>query len=146
MYINNLASEFKINVLEITKIPLLYRELLPYNSKAIEQIRHLYLKKVRKVVFSIIIMRPDNAQAISKLIKFLINLGPNYLKALDHNIYYLVLNKYLTIKDKAENKDSELITIMDKIFTVATDASYRNNLDRISGEEHIFKLFKDIIN
>ena len=55
-------------------------------------------------------------------------------------------NKYLAIEYKIENKNSELITIMDKIFTVAADALYRNNPDRRSGEGHIFKLFKGIIN
>ena len=91
-------------------------------------------------------MRPNNIQIISKLTKFLINPGPNYLKAIDHNIYYLVSNKYLTIEYKAENKDSKLITIMDKIFTAAANASYGNNPDRRLSKEHIFKLFKDIIN
>ena len=65
---------------------------------------------------------------------------------MDYNIYYLVLNKYLTIKFKAENEDGELITVIDKIFTVATNASYRNNLDRRLKKEHIFKLFKGVIN
>ena len=98
------------------------------------------------MVFPTVIMRPDNTQAISKLTEFLINLGPNYLKTMDHNIYYLVSNKYLAIKYKAENKDSKLITITNKIFTVAANASYRNNLDRRSGKGHIFKLFKGAIN
>ena len=75
-----------------------------------------------------------------------INLGPNYLKVVDHNIYYLVLNKYLTIKYKAENKNGKLITIMNKIFTVTTNALYKNNPDRRSGKEHIFKLFGGVIN
>ena len=98
------------------------------------------------MVFPTVIIRPDNAQAISKLAEFLINLGPNYLKVMDHNIYYLVLNKYLTIKYKAENNDDKLITITDKIFTTAADASYKNNSDRRSGKEHIFKLFRGAIN
>ena len=98
------------------------------------------------MVFPVVIMRPDNAQAISKLAEFLVNLGPNYLKVINHNIYYLVSNKYLAIKYKVENKDGELITITNKIFTAAADASYRNNSDRRLGEEHIFKLFGDIIN
>ena len=98
------------------------------------------------MVFSIVVIRLDNTQTTSKLTEFIINLGPNYLKVIDHNIYYLVLNKYLTIKYKAENKNSKLIVITDKIFTVAADASYRNNPNRRSGEEHIFKLFKGLIN
>ena len=65
---------------------------------------------------------------------------------MDHNIYYLVLNKYLVIKYKAENKNSKLITIIDKIFTAAANASYGNNSDKRSGKGHIFKLFKGIIN
>ena len=65
---------------------------------------------------------------------------------MDYNIYYLVLNKYLAIEYKAKNKDSKLITIMDKIFTVAANALYKNNSDRRSKKEHIFKLFKGIIN
>ena len=97
-------------------------------------------------MFPAVIIRPDNTQAISKLAEFLINLGPNYFKAVDYNIYYLVLNKYLTIKYKAENKDGELIAIINKIFTVVTDASYGNNSDRRSGKEHIFKLFRGAIN
>ena len=97
-------------------------------------------------MFPIVITRPNNAQATSKLAEFLINLSPNYLKAINYNIYYLVLNKYLAIKYKAENKNSKLITITDKIFTVAANASYKNNSDRRSSKEHIFKLFKDIIN
>ena len=98
------------------------------------------------MVFSTVIIRLNNAQTISKLTEFLINLGLNYIKTVDHNIYYLVSNKYLTIKYKAENKNSELITVINKIFTVATNASYKNNPDRRSGEEHIFKLFKGVIN
>ena len=97
-------------------------------------------------MFPIIIIRLDNIQAISKLIEFLINLGPNYLKIIDYNIYYLVLNKYLTIKYKAENNNDKLITITNKIFTAAANASYRNNPDRRSREGHIFKLFKGVIN
>ena len=65
---------------------------------------------------------------------------------MDHNIYYLVLKKYLAIKYKAENKNSKLIIITDKIFTVVTDTLYRNNPDRRSGKGHIFKLFKGVIN
>ena len=99
-----------------------------------------------KVVFPIVVIRSDNIQATSKLAEFLINLGPNYIKVMDYNIYYLVSNKYLTIKFKSENKDGKLITVMNKIFTTAADASYGNNPDRRSGKEHIFKLFKDIIN
>ena len=143
---NNLASELKINVFRVTKTPLLYGELFPYKGEAIEQLRHLYSKKVGKVVFPTVITRPDNAQAISKLTEFLINPDLNHIKAINYNICYLVLNKYLTIKYKAENEDSKLITIMDKIFTAATNASYKNNLDRRSGEGHIFKLFRGVIN
>ena len=93
------------------------------------------------MVFPVVIIRLDNIQAISKLAEFLVNLGLNYLKAIDHNIYYLVLNKYLTIEYKAENKDSKLIAITDKIFTAAADASYRNNPDRKFRKGYIFKLF-----
>ena len=99
-----------------------------------------------KVVFPAVIMRLNNTQAISKLIKFLINFNLNYIKAVDHNIYYLVLNKYLAIEYKIKNKDNKLITVTDKIFTAAANASYKNNLDRRSGEGHIFKLFKGVIN
>ena len=91
-------------------------------------------------------MRPDNTQTFTKLTEFLINLDSNHIKTVDHNIYYLVSNKYLAIKYKAENKNGKLIIIMNKIFTVAANASYKINLDRRSGEGHIFKLFKDIIN
>ena len=97
-------------------------------------------------MFSTVIMRPDNAQAISKLAEFLVNLGPNYIKAVDHNIYYLVSNKYLAIEYKAENKNGKLIAVTDKIFTAVADALYGNNLDRRSGEGHIFKLFEGVIN
>ena len=68
------------------------------------------------------------------------------MKAVNYNICYLVSNKYLAIKYKAKNKDSKLIAVIDKIFTVAADALYRNNPDRRFGEGHIFKLFKGIIN
>ena len=141
-----MTSEFKINISKVIKISLLYSKLLPYKNKATEQLRHLYSKKVGKVVFPIIIIRPDNAQTISKLIKFLINPNPNYIKVINHNIYYLVSNKYLTIKYKAENKNSKLITVTDKIFTAAANALYGNNPDRRFGKEHIFKLFKGVIN
>ena len=97
-------------------------------------------------MFSTVIIRLNNTQTISKLAEFLINLSPNYLKAVDHNIYYLMLNKYLTIKYKVENDDSKLIIITDKVFTAAADASYKNNPDRRSGKEHIFKLFGGAIN
>ena len=107
-----MASEFKINIFKVIKILFLYNELLPYKDKVIEQLQHLYSKKVGKVVFPTVIIRLNNTQAISKLTEFLINLGPNYLKAINHNIYYLVSNKYLTIKYKAENKNSKLITII----------------------------------
>ena len=57
---DNLVSEFKINISRVIKIPLLYGELLPYKDKVTEQLRHLYSKKVGKVVFPIVIIRPDN--------------------------------------------------------------------------------------
>ena len=97
-------------------------------------------------MFSAVITRSDNTQTISKLAEFLVNPGPNYLKAMNHNIYYLVSNKYLTIEYKTENKNSKLITIINKIFTAAADASYGNNPDRRLSKEHIFKLFGDAIN
>ena len=143
---DNLVSKFKINVSKVTKIPLPYSELLPYKGKVIEQLRHLYSKKVGKVIFPTVIIRPNNVQAISKLVEFLINPGPNHLKAVNHNIYYLVSNKYLAIKYKAENKNSKLIAVINKIFTVAANASYRNNPDRRLSKGHIFKLFKGAIN
>ena len=143
---DNLASEFKINMFRVTKIFFLYGELLPYKGKAMKQLQHLYLKKVGKVVFSTVIIRLDNTQAISKLTEFLINLNSNYIKAVDYNIYYLMSNKYLTIKYKAENKNNKLIAVTDKIFTAAADASYKNNSHRKSREEHIFKLFRGAIN
>ena len=143
---DNLIIDFKINVLKIIKIFFLYGELLPYNSKATEQIRHLYSKIVGKVVFSTVIIRLNNTQATSKLTESLINPNLNYMKAINYNIYYLVLNKYLTIKFQTENKDGELITVTDKVFTAAANALYKNNLNRRSGKGHIFKLFKDTIN
>ena len=97
-------------------------------------------------MFSAVVIRSDNTQATSKLAEFLINLGLNYLKVMDYNIYYLVLNKYLTIEYKAENKDSKLITVIDKIFIAAANTSYENNSDKRSGKGHIFKLFKGVIN
>ena len=64
---------------------------------------------------------------------------------MDYIIYYLVSNKYLAIEYKADNKNSKLIAVTNKIFTVAADALYRNNPDRISEKEYIFKLFKGTI-
>ena len=104
------------------------------------------MKKVGKVIFSTIIIRLDNIQATSKLTEFLINLDPNYLKAMDYNICYLVSNKYLVIEYKVENKNSKLITIIDKVFTATTNVSYGNNLDRRLSKGHIFKLFRGVIN
>ena len=98
------------------------------------------------MVFPIVIIRLNNTQAASKLAEFLINSDPNYIKAVDYNICYLVSNKYLVIEYKAENKNSKLIAVTDKIFTATTDASYKNNPDRRSEEGHIFKLFEGVIN
>ena len=138
---DNLASEFKINISKVIKIFLPYSKLLPYKGEVTEQLQYLYSKKVGKVIFPAVIIRPDNIQTISKLTEFLINPNPNHIKAVNYNIYYLVSNKYLTIKYKTENKDSKLITITNKIFTAAANTLYRNNLDKRSGEGHIFKLF-----
>ena len=98
------------------------------------------------MVFPTVIIKLDNIQAISKLAEFLVNFGSNYIKAVDYNIYYLVSNKYLAIKYKAENKNSKLITVTNKIFNVAADASYGNNPDRRLSKGHIFKLFRGTIN
>ena len=98
------------------------------------------------MVFSTVIIRPDNTQTISKLAEFLVNPGPNHIKAMNHNVYYLVSNKYLAIKYKVENKNSKLITVTDKIFTAAANTLYKNNLDKKSKKGHIFKLFKGAIN
>ena len=99
-----------------------------------------------KVVFSTVFIRSNNTQTISKLAEFLINPDPNHIKTMDYDIYYLVSKKYLIIKFKTENEDSELIAVINKVFTAATNALYRNNPDKKSGKEHIFKLFKGVIN
>ena len=143
---DNLVSEFKIDMFRVIKIFFLYGELLPYKGEVIEQLQYLYSKKVGKVVFPAVIIRLNNVQAISKLTEFLINLDPNYLKAVNYNIYYLVSNKYLAIKYKAENKDNKLITVTDKIFTVAANTLYRNNPNRRLSKGYIFKLFEGAIN
>ena len=49
----------------VTKIFLLYSELLPYKGKVTEQLQYLYLKKVGKVMFPTVIIKPDNTQIIS---------------------------------------------------------------------------------
>ena len=142
MYINNLISEFKIDIFKVIKVFFLCGELLPSKSEVTEQICHLYLKKVEKVIFSIVVIRLNNAQAISKLIKFLVNPNLNYIKIIDYNICYLVLNKYLVIKYKAENKNSRLIAVTNKIYTIAANASYGNHLDRRLSKEHILSSLK----
>ena len=57
---DNLVSEFKINIFKIIKIFLLYNKLLLYKGEATEQLQHLYSKKVGKVVFSAVIIILDN--------------------------------------------------------------------------------------
>ena len=98
------------------------------------------------MIFPTVITRLNNTQAISKLAEFLINPSLNYIKAVDHNIYYLVSNKYLTIEYKVENKDNKFIAVTNKVFTAAANTLYKNNPDRRSGKEHIFKLFRGAIN
>ena len=97
-------------------------------------------------MFPIVIIRPDNTQVISKFTEFLVNPISNHIKAVNYNIYYLVSNKYLIIEFKVKNKDGKLIAVTDKVFIVAANASYKNNPNRKSGEEHIFKLFKGAVN
>ena len=94
-----LVKNYNINITgKLPKIPLPAKDLKPYNGKNEEYRTHLYRQEVRSICYPALIMRPDIAKAGSKLAKFLINPGSEYLKAADHCIKYLYNTRNLGIQ------------------------------------------------
>ena len=65
------------------KVPMAMVELLPYDGRAEPQLTRTYQRKVGSILYAAVITRPDVAFAISRLVRFNTNPGPQHLKAAD---------------------------------------------------------------
>ena len=85
------------------------------------------------------ITRADNAQASSILARFNINPGLDHLRAVNHNLTYLLNTCFYILKFGSTIKEQ-------RVFIAASDASYTDDVSiRYSIKGYLFQLFKGII-
>jgi len=110
-------------------------ELLPYLGQASRKEIQLYLVKVGSILYAAVITRPDIAFAVSRLIRFNSNPGPQHHYAADRVICYLKRTHSLALQFGGADD-----------FEVANDASFANNsIDRKSSQAFAIKLFSRLI-
>ena len=78
------------------------------------------MQKVSSLLYATIITHPDTAKAANRLAEFTINLGPDYIKAVNHTISYLFHTCHYTLEYSAPSRNSE------EVFICTSDAAYSN--------------------
>ncbi|KAL3708718.1 hypothetical protein TMatcc_006702 [Talaromyces marneffei ATCC 18224] len=106
-------------------------ELLPYEGTATYKSQHHYQRKVGLIMYAAVSTRPDVAFAVSRLARFLSNLGPKHYKAADKVLCYLERHRAYALR-LGGGED----------FSVSTDALFVDNtLDRKSSQAYVITLF-----
>jgi hypothetical protein len=110
-------------------------ELLPYDGKAEPSAITSYQRKTGSILYAAVITRPDVAFAVSRLVRFNTNPGPQHHKAADQVLRYLHHTRTLALQLGGGDD-----------YVVASDASFADNsLDRKSSQAYAMKLFGGLV-
>src|SRR3982075_4452797 len=92
------------------------KELFPFDGIANYASINLYQRKTGTILYAAVITRPDIAYACSKLTRFNLNPGPEYHKAVDRVINYLLSTRYYALHVGGSDT-----------FETYTDSSFTND-------------------
>jgi hypothetical protein len=109
-----------LQYLKPPQILIIPEEYDSFNRKASLQDVHLYQQKIRSILYTTTITRPDITCTVSKLSEFLQNPLSYYQAAADQVVAYLYSIKTLAI-EFSESIDKE------KIFIAASNAVFADN-------------------
>jgi len=94
-----------------------------------------YRRIIGFLLYVVVITRLDIAFAVSRLARFIMNLGLEYEEIVNRVLYYLYVIRFLALK----------LGGLDK-FEIYSDALFANNtFDRRSSQAYAIKLFRGLI-
>lgn len=97
-YIEKIANRFRLNNEAYPSVtPLSIKKLHRHEETATKQKIKAYQKRVRSILYTAIIVRPDIAYAALTLSKFLTNPSPTHFREANRVISYLYATRYLGI-------------------------------------------------
>jgi hypothetical protein len=133
-YITSIAARYNLTDRPPVSTPLPVEEMKLFTGLASSQDIHQYQQKVGSMGYATTITRPDAAKAAAKLAQFLMNPGPQHLRAVDRAISYLYSTRFLAIEFNAQITDIESVQL-------ASDASYADHEDRKSSAGYICQIY-----
>jgi hypothetical protein len=136
-YIRKICAQYSITLdnRKAPKTPLPSNILTIYEDTATPHEIHDYQQRVGSITYPSAITRADNAQASSILARFNINPGPDHLRAVNHNLAYLLGTCFYALEFGGAIEGQ-------RVFMAASDASYADDVStRCSTEGYLFQLF-----
>ncbi len=97
-YMNKLIKNYVINTEYKTTTLLFYQSLMSYIDDVNQERVHIYRQKIKSICYSVIIIRSNIIKIASELMRHFINFDSKHLKAANHCIKYLHVNKFLIIR------------------------------------------------
>ena len=114
-YINKIAALASTTITK-AKVPMAVAELLPFEGRAEPQSVKDYQQKVGSILYAAVITKPDVAFAVSRLVRFNTNPGPQHHRAANQVLHYLSTTRKLALSLGGGDG-----------FEVASDASFADN-------------------
>ena len=112
---------------------------MDYEDTATPHEIHKYQQRVDSITYASTITRPDNAQASSFLARYNTNPSPDHLRAVNHNLVYLLTICFYALEYSGAIEGQ-------RVFMAASDALYTNNVSiRYSTKGYLFQLFEGTI-
>jgi hypothetical protein len=116
-YIEKITKRFDLFDGKCPSTPLLFFELKKNEGQASKEQIKQYQERVRSVLYTAIMIRPDVAFAAAQLSRFLINPSEDHFTAVNWTIRYLFRTRFLGIIYSAELLDTSLLIASDASFT-----------------------------
>ena len=115
--------------------PMVTEELAPYDGKATKTQIYKYQRKVRSLLYAMMITRPDVACMVNKLTKSLLYLSPQYQETIVQALAYMYSTWYYAIEFGPCMK-------LLQMFTYASDAAFVDDVATChSTQGYLLQLF-----
>ena len=114
-------------------------KLAVYDRQATKTQIYKYLRKVRSLLYTTIITRPDVACTANKLAESLLNLGPQHQEVVMQALVYMYTTQYYTIEFRLTAESLQT-------FTCTSDTAFTDNIEtHKSTERYLFQLFSGAV-